>query len=284
MRLYIAPLLALLLSFAALPAHAYVVSIDSFSVRATAAAGGIVSFDDPFDDGAPPRSGPNGPVTYDTAGIPVLGTEAGGRLTLDGSDAQPSAFFSFAFESALLASPLAQGSPIGVRGIFDLIQPSVPLETYGLRLTDQFIFAGGVVSPGDDDIRIQVTHRPTGVIAVDLVDVDNTNRTMTLLDSHELTAAELLNAQIQLQLLVGPTGVVTGSFGFGGLLTTFAATDTLFHGEAFTRAGFVATSPVPLPGTLSLLVLALGALVFSRERISASIGCKLAGQHGRPCL
>lgn len=250
------------LAFAAsLPAEAYLYRIDNFSVTGFDTAGAPVAFNDPFSGGGAPPSGPNGPVTYFTAGVNPLGTEAGGKLILDGSGAQPSAFFDFKFENATLATGLSSGSPISVRGIFDLIAPTIPTEGYSVRISDQF-----GASPGNDDARLGVFRALDGDVSVLLLEVNQAAGTFFVRASHDLTPAELANAQIELALDVSPTGVVTGLYGFGGSLTAFAATIQIYEGETFTRAAFLVTTPIPAPGTLWLAALGLYALTLVRRQ------------------
>lgn len=271
---------------AALPVQAYQFSLDNFFVeRRDASTGALVfSFNDPLTDGNPPPSAPNfstgTPASYFVTGSsPPLGTEAGGKLRLNGSDAQTTIInaVDFTFEGALLATNIAptstlelrQGSLINVTGIFDLAAPSLSNEQYGVRLTD-----ATAASNGDDDVRVILRRTPGGDVAVQLWDVDLTALTIAVLSSDVLTAAELLNPQIQLALSVDELGNVFGSYSLGGgfISLTAAMTPSLFHGETFTRAGFFVVSPVPVPGTLWLVALALGAL--------ASVG-RRSGSNGR---
>jgi hypothetical protein len=240
-----------------LPAHAYLVRLDTFSV--TGASGvSTVNFNDPFSDGIPPPSGPNGPNTYLTAGVNPLGTETGGKLILDGSDSQPSAVFGFNFETAILATALSSGSAISVRGIFDLLAPAIPTEGYSIRLSDQF---GG--SLGNDDVRLGVFRALDGDVSVLLIEVNQMAGTFFVRASHDLTPTELANAQIELGLDVSAAGVTTGLYGFGGPLTALGTTIQIYDGETFTRAGLVVSTPIPAPGTLWLATLGLCALALS---------------------
>jgi len=271
---------------AAVPAQAYQFSLDNFFVqRLDASTGGLIfSFNDPFTDGNAPPSAPNfstgTPASYFVSGSsPPLGTEAGGKLILNGSDTQPTIINAadFTIELATLLTNIApastlglrQGSLISVTGIFDLAAPSLPNQYYGIRLLD-----GTAASNGDDDVRVIVRRTLAGDVAVQLWDVDLTALTIAVLSSDVLTAAELLNPQIQLALNVNELGDVAGSYSLdGGLTFTLlpaATIPSLFHGETFTRAGFLVVSPVPIPGTLWLVALALGALGIVGRRSASS--------------
>ncbi len=259
---------------AALPVQAYQFSLDNFFIeRLDPATGALIfSFNDPFADGNAPPSAPNfstgAPASYGVTGVsPPLGTEAGGKLILNGSDIQPTIIGAGTFEGATLFTNivpqstvgLRQGSLINVTGIFDLAAPSLLGEYYGIRLFD-----GTPTSSGDDDVRVIVRRTLGGDVAVQLWDVDLTALTISVLSSDVLTAAELLNPQIELVLNVNELGNVAGRYSLDGGLTftvlPTATTPSLFNGETFTRASFFAVSAVPIPGTLWLVVLALGAL------------------------
>jgi PEP-CTERM motif len=254
------------------PAYAYAISIDNFYVeRGDNPNGGLpFTFNDEFNDGIPPPSAPNfstgNPASYSVTGIPPLGSEAAGKLTLNGSNAQPTLINStqYTYEGALLLTNiipdsfvgLRQSSAIDVIGIFDLTAPSTN-EHYGIRLTDQTS-----ASHGDDDVRMIIRGMPNGDVDVQFWRVDLTALTIDVLGSDVLSASDLLNPQILLMLSVDTTGDVSGSYDIGGGLVPIVAntTPSLFHGETFTRAAFFVVNPVPNPGTLFLVALALGLL------------------------
>jgi PEP-CTERM motif-containing protein len=266
---------AVLLLTTSLATPAYVVSIDNFFVSRTNPTTGalVFSFNDPFSDGVPPPSAPNfstgAAASYFVTGSPPLGSESGGKLTLNGSNGVPTFIEGFGlFEGALLQTStdpastagLRLGSAIDVTGIFDLTAPSIAREQYGIRLSDVT-----AASEGDDEVRMRVILTPGGSVAVQFVDINFLSQSTTTLGSHLLTPSELNNPQIQLELTVDPSGNVSGRYGFGGGFTAFGNTATIFNGETFTRAGFWAATPVPLPGTLWLLGIGLAALAHWRR-------------------
>lgn len=242
----------------AFPTHGYEFRLDRFAIATPTA----ILFDDQFSDGFPPPSGPQGAATYFTAFVPSLGTEVGGKLILNGSDAQPSAVFPFTFETATRQTFLSAGGAFTVAGLFDLIAPLERSEGYAIRVTDQ---TAAVV--GNDDVRLGVFRTMAGQVAVSLVDVNNTAGIFNILGNDLLDASDLSNSQIILALDVSQTGVVSGRYAFpGGTFIDIPGTATIYNGETFTRAGFVVTTPIPAPPTVWLIVVAVGALWYARRK------------------
>jgi hypothetical protein len=248
------------------------VQIDRYVVERA----GVIIFDDPFNDGSPPPNAPNffngNPGSYFTQGTfgPETNTNPG---ILTFNPATQGAVVPGVGSEVLITearlntlnSTLTNDVLIRTAGYFNLLSPAQG-ERYGVRLTD-FRLGGG----GNDIVELFVGSRPSdGALAIAFRQVNITGQTITTLDAIFLTAGDLANAQIVLELDWVPAanqqpGFVRAgySFGNGGIfspLTFFSSTGTLFSDETFTRGTFFAIAPIPLPSTLWLAALALGCL------------------------
>ncbi len=263
--------LCLSLSAFVQPAHAaYTFVLDNFEVT----RGGAAFFSDSFSDGVAPPSAPNfaggTPATYSVTG--TVGPEAGGKLTMDSSGGvpNPSGFPNYA-QTALLntntstlaadaSKGLKSGFTFSVFGLFDLASPGPISEAYGIRLTDKTS-----VSDGTDTFTLGVRREADNNLYVSFRQVNISAVTSATLEKIALDTA---HAQILL-MLERPdalSNAIHASFAYvdGGVVgshTAFTTTPTIFNTLNFTRAGFDAVTPVPLPAAVWLLGSGLVGLI-----------------------
>lgn len=264
--------LALVLGALASPvalADPFTVSIDRFTI----VRGGVVSFVDEFSDGAPPPAAPNftnnTPASYATQGSFGAGAESGGRLTLGGAGAIPSAnavgSVGLINGATLLTSVtpgvsngLRQGGAFSVHGLFDYIAP-IPGSDYRIRLQDLTL---------DDVLELKVVARPGGS-AVLLRQQDFIAGTITDLESVMLPGGGFDQIELSLwhqdlgsQLITASYQIYSGGVALGPDVF-LNASGSLFHGEDFVRANFRASAPVPEPGVVALFAIGLLALALA---------------------
>jgi VCBS repeat-containing protein len=220
---------------------------------------GFTFYEDTFDDGLAPPSGPAFPPAtgLNASAYFALGsfTEAAGRLLFDGT--QAITIGTTYGERTLLNSDI---SPIsdptnGTKGLksnsdftaearFDLIIPEDQGDAYGIRLTDQ-----SSTGPNNNSTTDLIVTRDATGVHVALREINNSNPTnaVTVLETANLTVGA--NTQIVLRLsydhasYVDSTagGSVTASFDLltNGVVTTptttFSNHGTIFVGEDFTQ-------------------------------------------------
>lgn len=269
--------------------------------RLTVTRNGQPYFEDEFSDGLAPPSGV-GPFSYVGATLGAL-TESGGRLVFDGTNAMP-------FIGVGTADPIVGGSAVlrtnidpasagglksstdfTVAGVFDLVEPDSPRETYGIRLTDRLV--GGPGTPpdqlGDNAIEVRVIERTNGTAIVALRHLDFVSDTATLLQAIALAPPPGAD-QIRLHLAhaVANVGQVQASFEYlsGGVVVgteVFSATGQIFQGENWTRAEVIASAPAMNDSTLggaygTLTVAQSGAWTYDIDNARAATQALAQGQ------
>jgi len=242
---------------------------ESFSVSRN----GVQIFHDPFDAGGPPPAAPNFSnntvANYTTTG---LFQEIGGKLVMRGSDA-------FAFRGtgnnalvvgneAILATNVDPANTVNglkknhqfvVDGVFDLIEPALPRQAYGLTLTD------GVNQIADDLLGLTVRRDPLdGQVYVQFVNNHAVFDTSALVERDLLVAggadqirlvlsheADSGDVSASYELLTGGMVTGTGSLGQVGIFGTdtpgFAGDD-----ENWIRAGLFSNATDPNEFTQTL--------------------------------
>lgn len=257
-------------------AQAYTVFIDELIVTKN----GSAFFTDSFDDASPPPDGP-GTREYTVSG--GFGPETGGKLTLNSDDAVcginafgnnrciQRAILKTNTDSSDLAKGLKIDDTFSITGLFDLTDPAVIREKYGIRLTDRG-GPDGTPPNGNDIIEVAVRRNSGNLLTVRLRRLDLANGISTEIETLSLNLS--LGDQIALMLSRETTlsNAVTASFSYvnSGVFGTpieFSAKPDIFNGESFTRAAFVATTPVPVPAAILLFASGLVGLAgISRKR------------------
>jgi hypothetical protein len=228
---------------------ATLVLIDEFTITKN----GTTVFQDTFDNGVPPPDTGGNTQSYNVIGGP-LGPESGGKLTLDaasgeiverpdtGSEARQGARVNTNINPSQPTQGLRTDDLFSVDGVFDLTLPSKLRERYGVRLTD-----GGSTQP-DDSVGLSVMRTSASVIELVFHRYNSSAYTFTDLESFAL---ETSHDQVLLSLSRLDLGNndITASFsyidnGIQGTATTFSTKAAIFHGEDFTRAQFIYSTPV----------------------------------------
>ena len=268
--------------FWSLGANGAVVYLDQFEVTKN----GNTFFTDSFADGNAPPSAPNfpnrDPASYSVFGTFVAGSESGGLLRLNSADGgltqnalgQGRLTLRAALNSNIDPSNLINGLKIddklNLTGLFNLSSLTGPLiNGYGIRFSDRT--AAGVNQAAELDVRF---NPETGKVEVRYVLQDfNTSQIFErgLADFAPPNGAD----QILLQL-ARPDDANTNFFASYSYLQAgniigggvFEAPISLFQGENFVRAEFLAfeSLPVPEPGTLALLCLGFAGMAAMRRR------------------
>jgi VCBS repeat-containing protein len=244
--------------------------MDSFMVTKGA---GIVLQDD-FSDGlpppnSPPLNSPNGPVTTTYAGLGSF-AESGGKLFLDSSNAvsfvgvgTPDPFIG---QDAIVRTNidpanigpgdlgLKVDNQFTITGVFDLVLPDSPRETYGIRFTDRLI--GGMGTPpdqqGNNVVELVVREGVSGQLQVALRNLDFAGNVTTNIQSVALAPPPGTD-QIILVLNHNPNDTfATASFKYinhnnpAVILgsQSFSAHAAIFQGENWGRAELVAYAPL----------------------------------------
>ncbi|MBC7802858.1 MAG: PEP-CTERM sorting domain-containing protein [Candidatus Parcubacteria bacterium] len=160
---------------------------------------------------------------------------------------------------------LKSDDTFSVTGLFDLVVPLANGDGYGVRLTDRF--TGSPFNIGNDHIQLFVIRNFSGVLGISLNAQDFSTGTSTAL---AFAALDTGHAQIALRLerASASSNDLTASYAYGdggvlGDFVSFANHATIFHGEGYTRAGFMAfglAPPIPEPQTYALMLAGLGLL------------------------
>jgi len=244
--------------------------MESFSITRP---GGAILLQDDFNDGVPPPGSP-GTVNYVTNG--GFG-ESGGDLLIDSNNAVPAISVggsdplvgNFAtartnIDPANTGAGLKLQNSFKVTGVFDLIAPDSPRESYGIRLTDRLV--GGPGNPpdqlGDNTFDLVVRQNVAGVDVVQLRHIDFAADVTTNLQTFVLNpppgadhirlvfdhTASSNFATASFEFLVGTTVV--------GSSTSFTVTAPIFapgtqDTETWTRASIVTYAPATSDSLLS---------------------------------
>ena len=244
---------------------------------------GNLFFEDTFSDGLSPPNSPNfgDGVTPHTYGLTGAFQEADGKLIIDSSDAStvlsigtPDPFIGNIatvrsnIDPANLARGLKSDDDFVVEGVFDLIIPDSPRETYGIRLSDRLVGGNGTPPDqlGDDLIELVVRKGQDGLVRVQLRELDIVNDQVTNIQGILLTPPPGAD-QIRLRLTHSVTdvgalhasfdyldgGFVVGSATFSQVGRIFGTETPAFAGddENWTRAQIVTYAPAITDSTLA---------------------------------
>jgi len=272
---------ALLLASTA-AAHALVAELDTFVVIKN----GSALFVDTFSDGIPPPSAPSEFASYlFPRGI---GGEVGGILRLTPATAPISTNAAGGLSQtarATLATNVApvdlvnglKNSPMvfGAVGVFNLVAPGAG-ETYGVRFADRRPDGTfDTITHGDDVVEVSVVGTASGAV-VRMRSQDFVHGVIGVPQTVALPGAVFSAAdQIALALIrANPfSNEVTGAFALlndGVRIGTpyyFAGTETIFTGENWTRAEFLASQPViPEPEVYAMMLAGIGLIGWQLRR------------------
>jgi hypothetical protein len=273
------------LSFAAAAAcgsiasHAMTVDVDSLTV----VRNGVTIFQDSFDDGVAPPSGPLGAATYNVFGSTP--TESGGMLTLDTA-------LGLATANALgqsrvrhgvklltnidpenLANGLKSDDTFSLAGVFSLTAPSGVLNPqYAIRLDDASP-ATGLHQLLQLQVRLSAV---TGLPEVRYLFQDFDADTVTVLGSFLFAppvGADRISLNITRPDVASDNAFASFDFLAGGVSVggghAFATPGLLFQGENFVRADVEVSdgvAAIPEPGTYALMLAGLAAVGFAARR------------------
>jgi hypothetical protein len=260
------------------PASATVFSIDQFTITR---ANGSPIFQDTFADNLAPPNSPNfanGTATsyFLTGGA---GIEANGSYGLDtslgavrdavgrpGQNLVVDARVQTNVDNTNNANGLKGGNTFIVSGLFNLTSlPVVPIEGFGIRLSDSGVVGG----TGNDIVDLFVRQNASGMLIIEFRRLDLVANFVT---SYGTFAYDPGHDQVLLELskLDAATKAIQASYayvdaGITSAFTAFGTTTDIFNGENATRASFRATSPIPIPPTIFLSLIGLAALVSVRK-------------------
>jgi hypothetical protein len=263
--------------------HAFVVSIDDFSV----VRNGTTLFHDGFGDGVPPPSGPNGAATYGVLGPFPGNAESGGRLLLDSANGvstfnaieqariEQRARLLTNIDPTNLNLGLKSDDTLSLTGIFSLTTPSGLFNPqYSIRFND---FTAGAPH---QLVQLQVRlHSTTGLADIRYILQDFDANTITVLGS-ALFAPPVGADEILLNINRPDTANdnAFGSFDYlaAGLSVgggaTFVTPAHMFQVENFVRAEFNVSDAIPEPESYAMLLAGLGLLGFvARRRIQKPV-------------
>jgi hypothetical protein len=286
MKICLSALAALGSVLLATTVNATVFYIDQFQITKN---GNSSWFNDPFNDGLVPPSSeslfPDGTqASYFTIPDPMPGPEQSGKLALDTAQGEPTTSAvtgnQILMQRARLATNtsndpadldrgLKTDDTFTVTGVYDLIQPEIRQERYGIRLTD---FKTDNLDP-NDNVQLGVVLSTQGDWMVGFRQADFDAGKFNLLDSRNLSNITNISIFDQIALMLSKSNdasnEITASFELidlqntsNNLLIGLNGNPTIFNGELWTRAGFTAFQVVPVPAALPLFGSALGLMSF----------------------
>lgn len=236
-----------------------------------------IIFQDTFSNGVPPEDNGGNRQSYKVFGGP-LGAETGGKLALDArqgvlmnrpGDVQLIRQGARVNTNTDIATPnkgLRTDDTFSITGLFDLTDLFGVSEWYGVRLTD----VGS--NYWNDTLGLSVMRTSETQLDVVFHSFDRNAFTFNIL---EAITVDLEHEQIALMLSRNNlnTGAINASFayvdaGVTGTFTEFAATDSIFLGEDFTRGAYMYVAPVPVPAAAWLFGTGLIGLVGVARRKS----------------
>lgn len=285
-----------LLAISAVPASAFVVHLDNFTITKN----GVTLMNDDFTDTAglglagpmtePNNNGTNGIYSVINGGGQSEGSLAGNRtFDTDGAPLEPSAVVpgtkirTTAIE--LQTSRTDVTDPNGLKSDDTFRADAVVSlgsltdlgigDTYGIRLRDR----NTPTTLGNEELRLEIRKNGSNDPTVALRHRDNDLNINTLLQEIALTALDLSSHDqvlLTLEKASAGTDTITASFellngGVSSGVTAFTSTFDIFGDEDWTRAGFRALDaniPVSEPGVVLLFGLSLVGLAISRRRRS----------------
>ena len=246
-------------------------------------------FEDPFNDGFVPPSSENlvsggTQASYFTKPDPMPGPEQNGTLVLDTAQGEPTTSevtgtqllmqrarlaTNTSDDSADLGRGLKTDDTFTVTGVYDLIQPDIRQERYGIRLTD---FKSDNLDP-NDNVQLGVVLTTQGDWMVGFREADFAAGKFNLLDSYNLSNTTDIAIFDQIVLMLSKSNdtsnEITASFELidlqdtsNNILIDLNGNPAIFDGELWTRADFMAFQVVPVPAALPLFGSALGLMGF----------------------